>query len=416
MKPRNFWVWGAVVAGALVGSTTSMAAEHEDEAEQKIEESSASMEEGEAAVEAQEPGAGAADEGADITVEQGAAQIQVEQPAPSIVVEQPAPAITIEQSEPEVKVYQAQPEVTIEQPAPEVTIEQPKPRVRVLQQDPEVTIQHTGEAEVRLESKDAATSTEEMEEAQPAEEELPLIELEVREGAEIEVEGAKVKEEAAPAEDASKEQSQYDMEPQSSEQVGMLSDAQDQIMNAPLTDFGATLMVGGGVTNFTQSNLTDATSVGGYWDVRGALGTRSIVGLEAAYRGDSRDIQAIGLRDEAFLVGNGLEAAVRLNAPLTFEQNNLNFLVEPFAFGGVGWSRYNLFNEGVNTSDVIDQDDIFVVPVGVGIGGSIENIYLDARFTYRPAFGSDLVGDATGAFESDSLSSWGLGAQIGFEF
>lgn len=188
------------------------------------------------------------------------------------------------------------------------------------------------------------------------------------------------------------------------------------IMDAPVTDFGAAVTVGGGVTNFTQSNLNDATSAGGYWDVRGSLGTRSIVGVEAAYHGNSRDIAAIGLRDETFLVGNGLEGALRLNAPLTFEQNDVAVLVEPFAFGGIGWTRYNLFNEGTNTSSVLDQDDVFVLPVGVGIAGSVQGVMLDARFTYRPAFGNDLVGSATGAFDNDSLSDWSLGAHVGFEF
>lgn len=314
-----------------------------------------------------------------------APKILIEQPAPEIIVEQPAPAITIEQNEPEIRIEQPAPEVTVEQAQPKVQINQEKARVRVEQAEPEVKYQQRLEPEM-LE-----------EEAVPAED-YPPMELE---------------EEPAKAEDMPTEDDNQTM---FSPVPGPIQEIDKAISDAPITDFGASILVGGGVTNFTQSNLTDSTSVGGYWDVRGSLGTRSILGLEAAYHGNSRDIQAIGLRDETFLVGNGLEGAVRINAPLTFEQNNLDVLVEPFAFGGVGWTRYNLFNEGTNTSSVLDQDDVFVVPLGLGIAGSVEGVMLDARFTYRPAFGSDLVGSATGAFETDSLSDWSLGANLGFEF
>lgn len=321
----------------------------------------------------------------DEALDSSAPQIMIEQPAAEIIIEQPAPAVTIEQSEPEVKIQQPAPEITIEQPQPKVQINQEKARVRVEQNEPEVKYQQVLEPEMLEEE---AAPAEDYERMQPEEEPAEAQEMQMKEG----------------------DQSLFTPVPGPIEQIDRA------ISDAPFTNFGASVLVGGGVTNFTQSNLTDSTSVGGYWDVRGSLGTRSILGLEAAYHGNSRDIQAIGLREETFLVGNGLEGAIRVNAPLTFEQNNLDVLVEPFAFGGVGWTRYNLFNEGTNTSSVLDQDDVFVVPLGVGIAGSVEGVMLDARFTYRPAFGSDLVGSATGAFETDSLSDWSLGANLGFEF
>lgn len=334
---------------------------------------------------APEEEAARADEEEQEALDSSAPQILIEQPAPEIIVEQPAPAITIEQNEPEVTIQQPAPEVTIEQAEPKVQVNQEKARIRVEQEEPDVKYQQ------RLKPEKVE------EEMAPAEDYMPM----------------ELEEEPARAEDMPEE---GDNQTMFTPVPGPIEQIDQAISDAPITDFGASVLVGGGVTNFTQSNLTDSTSVGGYWDVRGSLGTRSILGLEAAYHGNSRDIQAIGLRDETFLVGNGLEGAIRVNAPLTFEQNNLDVLVEPFAFGGVGWTRYNLFNEGTNTSSVLDQDDVFVVPLGLGIAGSVEGVMLDARFTYRPAFGSDLVGSATGAFETDSLSDWSLGANLGFEF
>lgn len=358
------------------------------------------------------------------------AQITVDQPAPEIIVEQPAPAVTIEQGEPDVRIQQRSPEVTIEQPRPEVRVRQGEPKVEVRQAEPDVTFERVVKPE--LEEMEPAEAEMDVE----AEAETPSLDEEAAEADDMQREtfmGEELPEEPSraledyPGDDEGLMEFGVDEEALKAEEDGMddqlfepvpgpLGQLDDAILDAPVTDFGAALTVGGGVTNFTQSGLTDATGLGGYWDVRGALGTRSIVGVEAAYHGNSRDIQAIGLRDETFLVGNGLEGALRLNAPLTFEQNELDFLVEPFAFGGIGWTRYNLFNEGVNTSNVQDQDDIFTIPLGVGLAGSVEGIMLDARFTYRPAFGNDLVGDATGAFENDSLSNWSLGANVGFEF
>lgn len=191
---------------------------------------------------------------------------------------------------------------------------------------------------------------------------------------------------------------------------------------ALFTEYGTALYVGGGVTGFVENDVVDNTTPGGFWDVRGVAGTRTPVGIELGYTGSARDVNALGLNDEAFLLSNGLEAALRLQAPITQSDigggigQNAPVLIAPYAFGGLGWTRYDLLNEGTNTSSVLNQDDIMSLPLGVGVGLGLAGVTLDARFTYRHAFFSDLVGDATSSFDDTSLNQWNLGASIGFEF
>lgn len=193
------------------------------------------------------------------------------------------------------------------------------------------------------------------------------------------------------------------------------------IDRALLTPVGAGLLVMGGYNNFVEPGVTDTLTPGGYWDVRGVIGTRSFVAVEAAYHGSAQDVDAIGLQDESFLVSNGVEGALRLNAPITqamLPAVNLKapILVEPFAFGGLGWQRYSLVNEGVNTSDVSNSDDVLTFPFGAGLALSLAGLHLDARVTYRHALFSELVGEATSSFADTSLNSWSVGGGLGFEF
>jgi hypothetical protein len=173
----------------------------------------------------------------------------------------------------------------------------------------------------------------------------------------------------------------------------------------PPSGYGAAVELGGGVMNFTGSAARAATSAGGAWNLRLAFGTRSIVGLEAAYVGSAQNITAVGLDPNATLLGNGAEAALRLNAPLVYQSS----LVEPFAFGGFGWTRYNVVNDNFNTSNIRERDDVMTVPVGAGIAASSHGFIFDARFTYHLLFNQDLIGNA-------NLDNWMVSANIGSEF
>jgi hypothetical protein len=173
----------------------------------------------------------------------------------------------------------------------------------------------------------------------------------------------------------------------------------------PPTGFGTAVELGGGVVNFTGSTARSMTNAGGAWDLRLAFGTRSILGLEAAYVGSAQGISAIGLDPDAVLVGNGGEAALRLNAPLAYRGS----LVEPFAFGGGGWTRYNVVNDNFNTSIVREKDDVLTVPFGAGLAASFQGFMFDARFTYRVLYNQQLLGNA-------NLDNWIASANIGSEF
>jgi hypothetical protein len=173
--------------------------------------------------------------------------------------------------------------------------------------------------------------------------------------------------------------------------------------------FGVSVQGGGGVTNFTGSNARSVTEVGGSWDVRAVLGTRTIPAFEAAYVGTARNVNG-GLADGTGMVSNGLEGNFRLNAPFLFNQT----LVEPFAFVGLGWSHYALNHVG-NLALITTANDVGTVPMGAGLAMSYRGLLAEARFTYRPTFGDDdLLVTTSGA--NASLDSWNIGLMVGFEF
>ncbi|HET6279625.1 MAG TPA: hypothetical protein VFH73_01615 [Polyangia bacterium] len=172
---------------------------------------------------------------------------------------------------------------------------------------------------------------------------------------------------------------------------------------------GAALTVGGGVVDFTGSSARDMTNTGGYWNARIISGTRQFLGVEAAYTGSARDISALGLSNQAMLVSNGIEGAFRLNVPLIRGRS----IVEPFAFAGLGWSRYNIARSDVNTSSVASSDDIMEIPYGGGLSFGYGGFLADARFTYRSTYYNDMFQASTG---SGRLNNWSVGGQLGVEF
>jgi hypothetical protein len=171
---------------------------------------------------------------------------------------------------------------------------------------------------------------------------------------------------------------------------------------------GASVLLGGGYEDFSNSNVRQVTGGGGTWDARVVAGTRQYVGLEAAYVGSARSVNTLGLNPDTNLVSNGFEGDFRINIPVTTGQS----LIEPFGFAGVGWQHYSLTNVTVNTSDIADKDDIMTVPYGGGLEYSYAMFMADARFTYRQTYNNDMFGNFGGA----KLNTWGLSGKIGVEF
>jgi len=174
-----------------------------------------------------------------------------------------------------------------------------------------------------------------------------------------------------------------------------------------LHPWGMSVSAGGGVTDFAGEELRDMTGPGGAWDARFTFGTRQYLGIEAAYLGTAQSIDAIGMEENAVLVSNGAEAAVRVSP--------LRGSLQPYVFAGAAWKRYDLANTDTNTSDVSDQDDVLEVPMGIGIGYRVAGLIFDARAAYRLAVDEDLVpaSDGDGASELDNLN---VAAHVGIEF
>ena len=86
----------------------------------------------------------------------------------------------------------------------------------------------------------------------------------------------------------------------------------------PDSNIGLAVMAGGGVTDFTEGSTRDQTTVGGSWDVRALVATRTWIGFETSYIGGANPIKALGLSGNSKLVRNGVEAALRLQLPLYY--------------------------------------------------------------------------------------------------
>jgi hypothetical protein len=176
-------------------------------------------------------------------------------------------------------------------------------------------------------------------------------------------------------------------------------------------EFG--ISAGGGAGGFTSARMRSGTDVGGEWGVRLTFGTRSPFAIEASYIGSAQRIKALGLDDNAYLIGNGVQGAARLNL-------TLDLPVQPFLFAGGAWRRYDLANTATNLSDVNEVDNVFELPLGVGIAGHASGLMLDVRGEFRPAFDEDLLPEVAdnGLTSSGAvpMHRWGVNANVGYEF
>ena len=183
------------------------------------------------------------------------------------------------------------------------------------------------------------------------------------------------------------------------------------LASVPVAPRGFGFQVGGGVTGFSRKETRDSFGTGGYWDARALIGSRSFLGAELAYVGSVREASAGGLAGNAALLGNGAEAAVRVNLPI--ETNRL--LVEPFLFGGVGWTYYQVVNEDGNSSNIKDHANALSIPFGAGLSAAYQHFTVDARFTYRPVFDDKLVPLTGGDRDHEDLQNWSAGLTVGYE-
>ena len=184
----------------------------------------------------------------------------------------------------------------------------------------------------------------------------------------------------------------------------------------PACQLGIGLGLGGGVNNFVASEMTNATDVSPAWEVRAVAGTRLPIALEVAYVGTRRVANVAGVSGAAagetpHIFSHGIEGAARVQYPYLTGR----WLVEPFAFGGFGWTHYGVDASVAPTSTVrTTGDDVLVVPFGAGVTAAFEHFMVEGRFTYRATFNQDLIAKPDGTIAN--MSNWQAGATIGYEF
>lgn len=178
-----------------------------------------------------------------------------------------------------------------------------------------------------------------------------------------------------------------------------------------MLSLGFSLAAGGGVSGFTNDDMRGATDTGGSWTVRAVFGTRSPLAFEASYIGSAQSIDALGLDNDAVLLAQGIQGALRLNA-------TTNYPVQPFLFGGAAWSHYSLTNTDINTSDVEDDDNVLEIPVGVGIATNLRGFAVDVRGEMRFATNENLVPEVSDVVDDEfaKMHRWGVNATIGYAF
>jgi OmpA family len=180
--------------------------------------------------------------------------------------------------------------------------------------------------------------------------------------------------------------------------------------SGPMSVIGVGAMVGGGLTGFLDKQARAFTENGPSWDARVTVGTRLPIAVEGAYMGSAQNISALGINDNALIVGQGAEAALRINLS--------RMAVQPYLFGGAGWTRYQLRRTTANTSSLRGTDDILTAPFGAGLAARVAaGLLLDLRATGRAAFYDDLMDGAYANTGEDArLDSWNLGGRLGWEF
>ena len=177
----------------------------------------------------------------------------------------------------------------------------------------------------------------------------------------------------------------------------------------PPSRIGIEATVGAGAIGFVGESARNATQTGASWDARMMVGSRLPIALEGAYVGSVQNINALGLSTDSLLVGNGIEGTVRVNI--------IRARVQPYLFGGIGWTHYELTNTVANTSSISDKDDIGTVPVGAGLSARVGSaVILDIRGTYRATFADDMMRATSPDGNSSSMQSWNAAGRFGFEF
>jgi hypothetical protein len=176
------------------------------------------------------------------------------------------------------------------------------------------------------------------------------------------------------------------------------------------TSYGLAVILGGGVTGYTDHALRSATdAVGGLWSLRATFGTHVPLAIEAAYVGSATGLESLVGNAHTTLIGTTFETDVRLNlAP--------HLAWDPYVFAGVGWSRFTVDDRDLDFSDtgIRSGDSVMELPFGGGLAFRRGGLITDVRGTVRATSGSDMVIDREG--RAAPMHSWEASAALGYEF
>lgn len=163
--------------------------------------------------------------------------------------------------------------------------------------------------------------------------------------------------------------------------------------------------VGGGVDDFANGAQRRATDIGGSWNARLTIGTRSWIAGEISYIGSAQTVNRGPFFGNETLFGNGAQGDLRLNitGPL--------FNLQPFVFGGGAWRHYS--TSGGNSI----SNDVWEVPAGLGFAGYIADLMIDVRGEYRFSQDSTSLSRELGLdTNGSSFARWGVNGNIGYVF
>jgi hypothetical protein len=184
----------------------------------------------------------------------------------------------------------------------------------------------------------------------------------------------------------------------------LIRESKDPTAWRPESRAGNAVTLGGGFGNFTGDYVRDQTGPVGAWGVRLMGGTRSVIGGEFGYVGGINRLAGTGNDD--FLLSTSFDGALRFGWPVPLH----SALIAPFAFGGLGWTHYNLLDDGPSRGVLASEsDNQLIVPMGVGFGFGYRGFMAEARGTYRQAFDEDLFG-------SRDMSIWSVSLSVGGEY
>lgn len=171
-----------------------------------------------------------------------------------------------------------------------------------------------------------------------------------------------------------------------------------------LCEWGTTVSVGAGFTQFTRAEMRDHATEGAAWEGRVALGTKQPISFELGYFGTVYGLDASGLDSRAQLLGTTFEAAMRI----PFASGRL----QPYLVFGGGWGRYSMTNTmTTTTSDMKSADNITSHSLGGGFMFKRDELVFDLRTVYRVAGHVDLL-----PARDAHLDAWSTTLSIGIEY